>query len=74
MEPTGEPGDEHGQQRDSLHGESAAKRQAVTELLFFSSVGDLHRVKKIVSAWNLQVGRGPTTCGFSCLTWGYLRR
>lgn len=40
----------------SLHGETAAKRQAITELLFFASVGDLYRVRKIVQAWGLQVG------------------
>lgn len=27
----------------SLHGESAAKRQAITELLFFASTGDIAR-------------------------------
>eukprot|EP00798_Chlamydomonas_sp_ICE-L_P023673 gene23673-9209_t len=41
--------------KESLHGESAAKRQAVTELLFFASVGDLYRCKKITQAWNLQL-------------------
>lgn len=41
--------------KDSLHGETAAKRQAITELLFFASVGDLHRCKKIVHAWSLPV-------------------
>ena len=43
--------DEH----DSLHGETAAKRQAITELLFFASVGDLYRCRKITTAWGLQV-------------------
>lgn len=37
--------------QDSLHGESAARRQAVAELLFFASVGDLYRCKKISVAW-----------------------
>lgn len=31
--------------QDSLHGETAAKRQAITELLFFASVGDLYRCR-----------------------------
>jgi hypothetical protein len=49
----------------SLHGESAAKRQAITELLFFASVGDLRRCKKIIAAWNLQVRdpHGPRRLG-----------
>ncbi|KAG1673263.1 hypothetical protein FOA52_002543 [Chlamydomonas sp. UWO 241] len=52
MDSAGAPPPQH---KDSLHGESAAKRQAVGELLFFSSVGDLHRCRKIVAAWQLQV-------------------
>jgi hypothetical protein len=39
----------------SLHGENAARRQAITELLFFSSVGDLNRCKKICRTWGVQV-------------------
>jgi hypothetical protein len=39
----------------SLHGESAARRQAITELLFFASVGDLARCKKITSTWSIEV-------------------
>lgn len=41
---------------NSLHGESAARRQAVAELLFFSGVGDLSRCTKIVNTWKLDVG------------------
>eukprot|EP00798_Chlamydomonas_sp_ICE-L_P006021 gene6021-5329_t len=41
--------------KESLHGETAARRQAITELLFFSSVGDLYRCKKITTAWNLEL-------------------
>ena len=41
-------------EHDSLHGETAAKRQAITELLFFASVGDLYRCRKISTAWGLQ--------------------
>lgn len=40
---------------DSLHGENAARRQAITELLFFASVGDLYRCKKIIHAWGLNI-------------------
>ena len=32
----------------------AAKRRAITELLFFASVGDLRRCQRIVRIWNLQ--------------------
>jgi hypothetical protein len=39
----------------SLHGEQAAKRQALSELLFFASVGDLMRCKAIVKLWNIEV-------------------
>lgn len=39
--------------QDFLHGESAARRQAITELLFFASVGDLFRCRKISAAWRL---------------------
>lgn len=41
--------------QQSLHGETAARRQAITELLFFASVGDLYRCKKIVASWGLNV-------------------
>ncbi|MEW5299675.1 MAG: hypothetical protein WDW36_002666 [Sanguina aurantia] len=47
----------------SLHGETAAKRQAITELLFFASVGDLYRVRKIVQAWGLQL-KDPHCCDY----------
>lgn len=39
----------------SLHGQNAARRQAITELLFFSSVGDLYRCQKICSTWKIDV-------------------
>ncbi len=45
----------NGEGQVSLHGETAARRQAITELLFFASVGDTYRCKKIVSAWGLHV-------------------
>ena len=34
----------------------AARRRAITELLFFASVGDIRRCQRIVRIWNLQVG------------------
>jgi len=40
----------------SIHGETAAKRRAVTELLFFASVGDLARCQRIARLWKLKVG------------------
>jgi hypothetical protein len=39
----------------SLHGDNAARRQAITELLFFSSVGDLARCQKICATWRIDV-------------------
>ena len=33
----------------------AALRRAVTELLFFASVGDIGRCKEIVTSWSLKV-------------------
>lgn len=50
-----------GQQIDSLHGETAARRQAVGELLFFASIGDLYRVKRIVAAWTLNLSDPKTS-------------
>lgn len=35
----------------------AARRRAVTELMFFASVGDLKRVERIVKLWKLNVSR-----------------
>lgn len=39
----------------SLHGENAARRQATTELLFFASVGDVNRCRKICNTWRINV-------------------
>ncbi|EIE26582.1 kinase-like protein [Coccomyxa subellipsoidea C-169] len=39
----------------SIHGDMAAKRRAITELLFFASVGDLRRCQRIVRLWKLKV-------------------
>eukprot|EP00892_Ulva_mutabilis_P004619 jgi/Ulvmu1/2529/UM138_0034.1 len=39
----------------SLHGEQAALRRAVGELIFFAGVNDLHRCEKIVHAWGLKL-------------------
>ncbi|KAG2500845.1 hypothetical protein HYH03_001606 [Edaphochlamys debaryana] len=49
------PAQPPGPEQDSLHGENAARRQAITELLFFASVGDLYRCKKIIHAWGLNI-------------------
>ncbi|KAF6260215.1 protein kinase [Scenedesmus sp. NREL 46B-D3] len=47
-------GDDNSTHGASLHGENAARRQAITELLFFSSVGDVSRCKKICKTWCIQ--------------------
>lgn len=39
----------------SIHGEQAAKRRAIGELIFFAGVNDLRRCKQIVSTWNIKV-------------------
>mmetsp|Transcript_5414 Transcript_5414/g.13711 ORF Transcript_5414/g.13711 Transcript_5414/m.13711 type:complete len:318 (-) Transcript_5414:513-1466(-) len=39
----------------TLHGDSAAQRRAVTELLFFASIGDLKRCERIVQVWSLKL-------------------
>ena len=44
----------------SLHGAVAARRQATTELLFFASVGDIGRIKKICDTWAINVRSLPT--------------
>ncbi len=53
----------------------AAKRRAITELLFFASVGDLRRCQRIVRLWKLKVGANISVrarirgeCGLNCLT------
>jgi serine/threonine protein kinase len=40
---------------DPVHGADAARRQAVSELLFFASVGDLRRCMKITAAFELDL-------------------
>ncbi|KAJ9510595.1 hypothetical protein QJQ45_027481 [Haematococcus lacustris] len=39
----------------SIHGEQAARRRAIAELIFFAGVNDLRRCKQIVSVWNIKV-------------------
>lgn len=39
------------------HTSQAARRRAVTELMFFASVGDLKRVERVVKLWKLNVSR-----------------
>ena len=57
----------------------AARRRAITELLFFASVGDLRRCKRIVRLWNLKVGAVLGSCseravlGRSAWAWGALK-
>ena len=41
------------------HAVQAARRRAITELLFFASVGDIRRCQRIVRIWNLQVCAQP---------------
>lgn len=43
-------------QQVSLHGEQAALRRAIGELIFFAGVNDIERCQKIVSAWNIKLG------------------
>ncbi|KIY93408.1 protein kinase [Monoraphidium neglectum] len=47
----------------SLHGDNAARRQAITELLFFSSVGDLARCQKICATWRIDP-MDPSCCDY----------
>ncbi|KDD75764.1 protein kinase [Helicosporidium sp. ATCC 50920] len=47
----------------SLSGSSAARRRAITELLFFASVGDLWRCKKICETWHIRVSE-PYCCDY----------
>lgn len=46
---------DHIKKAHSLHGAVAAKRQATTELLFFASVGDISRIKRICETWGINV-------------------
>ncbi|KAL4856575.1 SUMO-activating enzyme subunit 2 [Chlorella vulgaris] len=48
---------------ESIHGDTAARRRAITELLFFASVGDVRRCQRIVRIWNLPVA-DPTCCDY----------
>jgi hypothetical protein len=41
----------------------AARRRAITELLFFASVGDMRRCQRIVRIWNLPVA-DPSCCDY----------
>ena len=40
-------------QTNSTH--QAARRRAVTELMFFASVGDVKRINRIVNMWKMKV-------------------
>ena len=37
----------------SIHGASAARRQAASELLFFAGVGDVERCRAVADGWSL---------------------
>ncbi|KAK9810812.1 hypothetical protein WJX73_009202 [Symbiochloris irregularis] len=39
----------------SLHGDTAAQRRAITELLFFCSVGDVRRCERLCKLWHLKL-------------------
>lgn len=47
-------GPRHGE--ESMHGAQAAKRRAITDILFFASVGDLTRCMKIFEMMKIDVG------------------
>ena len=53
----------------SLHGESAAQRQAITELLFFASVGDVKRCKRICATWTIDVSLVGWLVGGDVVCW-----
>lgn len=48
---------------ESIHGDTAARRRAITELLFFASVGDVRRCQRIARIWNLKVA-DPSCCDY----------
>ncbi|PNW85018.1 hypothetical protein CHLRE_03g168150v5 [Chlamydomonas reinhardtii] len=39
----------------SIHGEQAARRRAIAELIFFAGVNDLRRCRQIAVTWNVKV-------------------
>jgi len=47
----------------SMHGSEAARRQAITELLFFASVGDLARCKNLCDAFSIDIS-DPRCCDY----------
>eukprot|EP00877_Chromochloris_zofingiensis_P012895 jgi/Chrzof1/785/Cz01g28220.t1 len=48
---------DHAMRRDvySIHGEQAAKRRAIAELIFFAGTNDARRCKQIASTWSIDV-------------------
>jgi len=44
-----------GRELYSIHGEQAARRRAIGELIFFAGTNDLRRCKQIASVWNIKV-------------------
>lgn len=51
----------------SMHGADAARRQAITELLFFASVGDLLRCQRLVKHFALDI-TDPKCCDYDFRT------
>ncbi|KAK9810142.1 hypothetical protein WJX72_005510 [[Myrmecia] bisecta] len=49
------PQEQYRKEIQSIHGDTAAQRRAITELLFFASIGDLRRCQRICRLWNLKV-------------------
>ncbi|CAG9465309.1 unnamed protein product [Pedinophyceae sp. YPF-701] len=47
----------------SLHGEGAARRRAIQELLFFASAGDVKRCQKLRDMWKLDL-KSPDCCDY----------
>eukprot|EP00882_Tetradesmus_deserticola_P012625 GHRQ01013380.1.p2 GENE.GHRQ01013380.1~~GHRQ01013380.1.p2 ORF type:complete len:120 (+),score=26.89 GHRQ01013380.1:214-573(+) len=42
----------------SIHGEQAAKRRAVAELIFFAGTNDVWRCKQLAGTWSIDVSNG----------------
>lgn len=47
----------------SIHGEQAARRRAIGELIFFAGVNDLRRCRQIASTWNIRA-KDPTVMDY----------
>jgi len=47
--------DGHRREVYSIHGEQAARRRAIAELIFFAGVNDLRRCRQMAATWNIDV-------------------